>query len=234
MKVCSINGCNVKHKALGYCEKHYNRLKNYGDPLFALRERFSRDKNKPGCEVHGCDNKYFAKGFCNKHYLRVRKTGSIQARDWSKRGLVCTVSDCNNSQISKGYCENHYRRIKRNGITDKIIRMKDLDEMARFEKQYVRNEITGCFEWTSSLDGWGYGHIRLEKGKKIRAHRFSYLNFKGEIPDGMLVCHSCDNPKCVNPDHLWLGTNKDNSEDMVKKGRHPWRKFEENPIEENK
>lgn len=53
--------------------------------------------------------------------------------------------------------------------------------------------------------------------KFIRAHRFSYMHFKGEIPAGMCVGHSCDNSKCVNTDHLWLGTQKDNVMDMIKK-----------------
>lgn len=74
----------------------------------------------------------------------------------------------------------------------------------------------GCIEWSGCLDRSGYGRVGV---KQIPAHRVAYRLAKGE-PGDMLVCHSCDNPKCVNPDHLWLGTHKDNMSDMTKKGRH--------------
>lgn len=93
----------------------------------------------------------------------------------------------------------------------------------RFVSKYIINEVTECWEWQASVNNIGYGFIR--DGKKMRtAHRVSHELYIGEIPEGSVVCHSCDNPKCVNPDHLWTGSMKDNHTDMVSKGRFRPRK----------
>lgn len=89
--------------------------------------------------------------------------------------------------------------------------------MERFYNKIVVDH-NDCWNWSGSIGWHGYGYFYV-KGKGIRAHRFSYTYHKGEINDGLLVCHSCDNTRCVNPDHLWLGTQKDNMEDKIKKGR---------------
>ena len=76
----------------------------------------------------------------------------------------------------------------------------------------------GCWLWQGSTDTDGYGRIAY-KGKTHKAHRLSWQIHKGQIPDGMDVCHTCDNPPCVNPDHLWLGTDADNMRDRDQKKR---------------
>ena len=85
------------------------------------------------------------------------------------------------------------------------------------EDDEFRYEIdsNGCWVWTGWIDNWGYGYIPGHGG----AHRVSYQIYKGRINKGLLVCHTCDNPKCVNPEHLWLGTTKENALDRQRKGR---------------
>lgn len=78
----------------------------------------------------------------------------------------------------------------------------------------------GCWEWQACLNEKGYG-IFGTGGKKIdRAHRISYRLLVGPVPNGMFICHHCDNPACVRPDHLFVGTNRDNVDDMLSKSRN--------------
>ncbi len=77
---------------------------------------------------------------------------------------------------------------------------------------------TGCWNWSRYVQSGGYGQVRFGN-KQITAHRASYLVFKGEFCRKLCVCHTCDNPRCVNPEHLFLGTTKDNNDDSRNKGR---------------
>lgn len=86
----------------------------------------------------------------------------------------------------------------------------------RFWK-YVK-KTSNCWNWIGGINKFGYGRIAL-KPKVLLVHRFSYELHKGNIPYDRYVLHSCDNPKCVNPAHLYLGTYKDNSRDMYSRGR---------------
>jgi hypothetical protein len=79
---------------------------------------------------------------------------------------------------------------------------------------------SGCLEFTGHKDKNGYGSLIISGRINIRAHRLSYSCFKGPVPSDMLVCHSCDNPSCVEPSHLFLGDSSDNKNDSVRKGRN--------------
>jgi hypothetical protein len=85
-----------------------------------------------------------------------------------------------------------------------------------FEKVYKTSD---CWIWTGALTKSGYGHM-VVNGKVIDSHRISYELFHGKIPDGMLIMHSCDNKKCVNPDHLKIGTYSENMKDWHSKNPH--------------
>lgn len=90
----------------------------------------------------------------------------------------------------------------------------------RFERYVLPEPNSGCWLWIGSDDNKGYGKFSI-KGKTTKAHRASYELYKGCIPIGLHVLHVCDNPICVNPDHLFLGTHSDNMKDRQTKGRNP-------------
>lgn len=87
------------------------------------------------------------------------------------------------------------------------------------EARCIPVPFAGCWMWLLSFGSHGYGNATMPGQRVNTAHRVSFLAFKGDIPSGMLVQHSCDNRWCVNPDHLSLGTDKTNSDDKHRKGR---------------
>jgi hypothetical protein len=88
----------------------------------------------------------------------------------------------------------------------------------KFEKYVFPEPNTGCWLWAGAVTPRGYGRFGVNRKTK-NAVRVSYTIFNGQIPDKLFVLHKCDIPACVNPDHLFLGTNRDNVDDMLRKGR---------------
>lgn len=92
----------------------------------------------------------------------------------------------------------------------------------RFHSSYTTIAECGCWIWDRSCDKGGYGWFAFERSKTGKAHRASWFIHFGPIPDGLCVLHRCDNPSCVNPHHLFLGTNTENNIDKVTKNRQAY------------
>ena len=124
--------------------------------------------------------------------------------------------------VARQLCRAHYKRWHRYGdaaagasyfhgesVPDRLVRYSEVSG-------------TGCLEWTGAKSRKGYGNLFVD-GKSYLAHRLAYEAWVGPIPDGLWVLHSCDNPPCINPEHLRVGTHQDNTDDMMSRGRdrHP-------------
>ena len=131
---------------------------------------------------------------------------------------------CGRGAFAKGYCLMHYKRVWRGGVaetTQKIPNGMSIEFNLNFHGYTVTEG--GCWEWNggrfASLGGRpAYGAL-YAGGETLMAHRASYEFHVGPIPHGMFACHSCDNPPCINPEHIFLGSNRDNMVDMYGKGR---------------
>lgn len=139
---------------------------------------------------------------------------------------VCSYLGCGKKAHSKGLCVGHYRQ-QRCGETLRPLQKQfhGLSESERFMK-WLAPQSNGCWDWQGATIkhkdtrqySW-HGFWRNSSGNIELSHRAAWRMFKGEIPDGLHVLHKCDNPKCVNVEHLYLGTHQDNMRDVKERGR---------------
>lgn len=131
---------------------------------------------------------------------------------------TCCVDGCSGVVSARGMCTTHYMRLRRAGLLPIGTRARGSVE----ERLFRHIEKTdACWLWQGRLVGKGYGSIGLggAGAKQKLVHRLSYEIHKGQIPEGMVVMHKCDNPRCVNPDHLEAGTQSQNIKDAFARGR---------------
>jgi hypothetical protein len=132
---------------------------------------------------------------------------------------------------SKKPCKHGHKekRYKKGSMCYRCLKLKNknitLEE--RFLSKIIKTE--SCWLWCGHKPSHGYGVFCINRKNRVLAHRFSYLFFRNEDPGELYVCHTCDIRSCVNPNHLFLGTHKDNMQDAVKKGRFKSNCGEKNP-----
>jgi hypothetical protein len=136
----------------------------------------------------------------------------------------CSVESCADSRFAKDLCVYHYRQRQRRRLTNYQGGLKLAPGTSTADKLSARSErqTNGCVLWTGSRNG-GYGELWAalpgQSNRKVKAHRAAWTVANGQIPPGMQVLHRCDTPPCINPEHLFLGTQADNVRDMDAKGR---------------
>lgn len=143
--------------------------------------------------------------------------------------MVCVVEGCDNKDWAKGLCHKHYNRKRKYGTVEGDPAKNHGSAEERFWRRVQKGNEKYCWLFNR---GWGasktarYAHIKDDSGATRAAHKFSYELHNGPVPEGLVVRHKCDNPWCVNPAHLELGTHADNIRDMDQRGRRVSKKGE--------
>lgn len=130
---------------------------------------------------------------------------------------TCSVAGCGRNTSARGLCGKHYQRLMNNGDPNIKRSLKGESAEYRFWSRVTKTEA--CWIWNGPKTRDGYGRLMYQDKTTVRAHRLSYLLNVGPIAEGMCVLHRCDNPSCVNPGHLYVGTHHDNASDRDIRGR---------------
>jgi|SRR5580765_2983892 len=169
------------------------------------------------CAVADCSRTQRKRGYCEMHYARWKRHGNPLIKRTALR--ICSFSGCGRvSKITKGYCPKHYQRLRFHGDPSVVKRIYGEDLATRFWKRVNRTDDPNeCWLGQFGTGGRGYGTLKIE-GRHIKPHRVSFYLHNGYWPEPCCL-HSCDNPPCVNPYHLRAGTQQENMQEAVVRGR---------------
>lgn len=159
MKICSVEWCNKKHSAKGYCKTHYNYWLLHGRP--------TPEKEYVGCDVDGCKNDYYSKGYCVKHYLKLKKYGNpLVDKTIKKKTGICQIDGCDKPLYIKGLCVKHYQRVKKYGDPSVTKRNMQPPETCGIEGCKNKHSAKGlCRKHYSQINKKKY--LQSEKGREL-------------------------------------------------------------------
>ncbi len=217
-RICSVENCEKKELGRGWCSAHYARWRTYGDPLGKAEPKPQRL-----CSIEGCERIHEGLGYCKLHRERLRTHGDPL---YERQMRLCSIEGCLNEHSGKGYCQKHALRLKFYGDPLALHPTRGRGDTVeeRFWSKVDKTPGLGrdgdCWEWRGGIgrSDAPYGLFTIEY-KQWRTHRLSYFWATGREPV-LDVLHRCDNPRCVNPEHLWEGTTQENTADRQQKQRH--------------
>ena len=159
------------------------------------------------CKIEGCEKPPKSRGWCQPHYARWWRCGDPEKYAPAVIEL-CTVEGCDAPHVARGYCNTHWKRWRSYGDPT-VVRPRPRTDPAEFFARNV-DHSGSCAVWTGRVNANGYGTMK-RGGRSVLAHRYSWEQENGPIPDGAHIDHVCHNPACVNVAHLRLATSSQNA-----------------------
>lgn len=227
MRTCSEIDCNKNVAGRGLCPMHWARARRAG-----TLDRYAKKPNRAAtpCKLGECDRPGYALGYCQTHYDAFRLYGdpiSPAARKRLAGPTMCSIEGCDREAKAKMMCDRHYQNATKYGGA---VPRRDRPLEDRLAEIGWTVTASDCWEWGGGRMESGYGIFTAERlgYDRAGAHRAMYESMHGPVAPGLHIRHKCDNPPCVNPDHLEPGTPADNMNDMAERKRsgHLWEKHE--------
>lgn len=185
---CAEETCDRKVRTRGWCSMHYQRWRTTGTTA-------ARPPAPKVCTEDGCTAKVIGRGWCSTHYARWWRSQQ-PPKPVRVRPTVCSIEDCPDPVLARGWCNKHYHRWNKYGDPLKVLKRRG-DPWERVD----RRGPDDCWDWLGALGTSGYGSL-VRSGKLWQAHRWTYEELVGPIPEGLELDHLCRRRSCVNPRHL--------------------------------